>query len=101
MAIPVDEPLFDAGLLPDVIHNIKGTPYRIRPLQRSDYDRKFLDCLADLTWIGDYSEEDFDERYQWLATKGKDWYYCIVADNGSEVVATATLIVERKLLVGR
>jgi hypothetical protein len=99
MAIPADEPIFDIALLSNISHETKGGSYQIRPLQRSDYDKKFLECMAELTWIGNYNEQDFNERYRWLATKGQGWYYCIVADNGSEIVATATLIVERKLSV--
>jgi glucosamine-phosphate N-acetyltransferase len=53
--------------------------------------------LKDLTWIGDVDESAFNERYDWLSTKGKDWYYCIVIDDGEKIVATATMITERKL----
>ncbi|KKY21707.1 putative glucosamine 6-phosphate n-acetyltransferase [Phaeomoniella chlamydospora] len=55
-------PLFPASLIsPDVATSLSES-YIIRPLQRGDYERGFLTCLADLTWIGEYSEEAFYER---------------------------------------
>jgi glucosamine-phosphate N-acetyltransferase len=85
-----NSPLFPASLIP-------SSASILRPLQRSDYSRGFLTCLTDLTWIGEISQSAFEERYDWMATKGKDWYYCIVIDDGERIVATATMIVERKL----
>lgn len=77
------------------------SPYTIRPLERADYSRGFLECLSDLTWVGDYSEQEFYDRYDWLATCGKDWYYTVVIDDGQRIVGTATMIAERKLYVSR
>lgn len=92
------EPLFSPSLLsPSVTSSLPGPSYTLRPLERSDYARGFLQCLADLTWVGDYTEAEFYERYDWLATRGKDWYYTVVIDDGSRIVATATMVVERKL----
>ena len=33
--------------------------YTVRPLQASDYDRGYLQCLAQLTTVGDISRESF------------------------------------------
>jgi glucosamine-phosphate N-acetyltransferase len=90
-------PLFPASLIPSSASSSLPQNYVIRPLQRSDFSRGFLKCLTDLTWIGEISESAFEERYDWMATKGKEWYYCIVIDDGERIVATATMIVERKL----
>jgi len=95
------DPIFSPSLLPADSTTTLPATYKVRPLERGDYSRGFLDCLADLTWIGDCGEEDFYERYDWLATKGKDWYYCLVVDDGARIVATATLIVERKFIQNR
>ncbi|KKK20513.1 hypothetical protein ARAM_001121 [Aspergillus rambellii] len=92
------EQLFPPSLISSEVMASLPSGYTLRPLQRDDYTRGFLDCLSDLTWVGEYSEEDFYERYDWLATSGKDWYYSVVIDDGKQIVATATMIVERKLL---
>jgi glucosamine-phosphate N-acetyltransferase len=92
-----DYALFPQSLIPSSASSSLPEGYILRPLRRSDYSRGFLTCLTDLTWIGEITESAFEERFDWMATKGKDWYYCIVIDDGSRIVATATMIVERKL----
>jgi glucosamine-phosphate N-acetyltransferase len=92
-------PLFPTSLIPSSASTSLPQNYILRPLQRSDFSRGFLKCLTDLTWIGEITQSAFEERYDWMATKGKDWYYCIVIDDGERIVATATMIVERKLWV--
>lgn len=94
---PADYALFPQSLIPSSLASSLPEGYTLRPLHRSDYSRGFLTCLTDLTWIGEITESAFCERFDWMATKGKDWYYCIVIDDGSRIVATATMIVERKL----
>ncbi|KAI5201914.1 hypothetical protein AUEXF2481DRAFT_45061 [Aureobasidium subglaciale EXF-2481] len=84
--------LFESSLIPDSISA------KVRPLQRSDYARGFLTCLSDLTWIGEVDQKSFEERFDWLATVGRGWNYCIVIDDGDKIVATATMIVDRKFI---
>ncbi|KAH0369420.1 acyl-CoA N-acyltransferase, partial [Aureobasidium melanogenum] len=90
--------LFPHSLIPSSLSSSLPSGYTLRPLHRSDYSHGFLTCLTDLTWIGSITEAAFQERFDWMATKGKDWYYCIVIDDGSRIVATATMIVERKFI---
>ncbi|KAI5238690.1 hypothetical protein E4T43_07242 [Aureobasidium subglaciale] len=91
-------PLFETFLLPDLIAASTPAGYKVRPLQRSDYARGFLTCLSDLTWIGEVDQKSFEERFDWLASVGRDWNYCIVIDDGDKIVATATMIVDRKFI---
>ncbi|KAA8651007.1 hypothetical protein EYZ11_004302 [Aspergillus tanneri] len=93
--------LFPPSLISPDVSTSLPPPYTIRPLEREDYTRGFLDCLSDLTWVGGYSEKEFYERYDWLATSGKDWYYNVVIDDGQRIVGTATMIVERKFIHNR
>ena len=37
--------------------------YLIRPLNVHDYDRGYLDCLAQLTRVGDISKAEFEGTY--------------------------------------
>ncbi|KAI5197143.1 hypothetical protein E4T39_07439 [Aureobasidium subglaciale] len=91
-------PPFGTSLIPDAISASTPAGYTVRPLQRSDYARGFLTCLSDLTWIGEVSQESFEGRYDWLATVGRGWNHCIVIDDGSKIIATATMIVDRKFI---
>ena len=36
---------------------------RVRPLERGDYDKKFLDCLAELTVVGNLTKEKYQGKY--------------------------------------
>ncbi|GAB7354890.1 hypothetical protein MBLNU459_g5528t1 [Dothideomycetes sp. NU459] len=99
MSSASETPLFSPALIPSSAQASSLPPgHTIRPLCRSDFTRGFLACLSDLTWIGKIDQQAFDERYEWMATKGKDWYYCIVIDDGTRIVATATMITERKFI---
>jgi glucosamine-phosphate N-acetyltransferase len=91
------EGLFSPELISPEISAQLPESYTLRPLRKSDYARGFLDCLRVLTTVGDIKEEAWNERYDWMATQGKGGYYLLVVDDGSRIVATGALIVERKL----
>jgi glucosamine-phosphate N-acetyltransferase len=91
--------LFSTDLISPEIAAILPESYTIRPMRKSDYARGFLDCLRVLTTVGDITEEAWNERYDWMNTQGKGGYYLLVVDDGTRVVGTGALIVERKLCV--
>ena len=91
--------LFDPSFISVAISATFDAPLTIRPLEKSDYKKGFLDCLRVLTYIGDVSQERFDERYDWMNTQAKGGYYVLVIDDGARIVGTGALIVERKLSV--
>ncbi len=89
--------LFTSDLvLPAIAASLPET-YTIRSLRKSDYARGFLDVLRVLTTVGDITEEQWNERYDWMNTQGKGGYYLLCVLDGERVVATGALIVERKL----
>ena len=93
------EPLFEASLLsPDVVTSLPDN-YTIRPLDRGDYARGFLECLRILSHVGDVTEDQFHERFDWMKTQGSGVHYHIVIEHEGLVVGTGALIVERKLCV--
>jgi glucosamine-phosphate N-acetyltransferase len=47
--------------------------------------------------VGDVTEQEFNERYDFLSTQGKGGYYLLVIEDGGRIVGTGALIVERKL----
>ena len=91
------EGLFSSDLVSPEIAKQLPESYTLRALRKSDYSRGFLDCLRVLTTVGDISESAWNERYDWMAAQGKGGYYLLVVDDGSRIVATGALIVERKL----
>lgn len=93
----------DAGLFGDDLISpdvAKALPdgYKIRALRQSDFNAGFLDCLRVLTTVGDITESQFAERFEWLS-KQDGGYYILVIEDGGRVVGTGALIVERKLYV--
>lgn len=52
-----------------------------------------------LTTVGDISEEKWDERFEWMAKRGDEYFLLVIVDGEGKIVGTGALIVERKLLV--
>ncbi|KAL1862743.1 Glucosamine-phosphate N-acetyltransferase-like protein [Diaporthe australafricana] len=86
----------DELISPDVT---KALPdgYKIRALRQSDFHAGFLDCLRVLTTVGDITEEQFAERFEWIGRQDGG-YYILVIEDGGKVVGTGALIVERKFI---
>ena len=47
--------------------------------------------------VGDITEQEFNERYDFYNGQGKGGYYLLVIEDGGRIVGTGALIVERKL----
>lgn len=95
---PTPSGLFTPDLVSLAIAASLPESYTLRALRRDDYARGFLDCLRVLTTVGDVTQSQWEERYDWMATQGKGGYYLLVIDDGSRVVGTGALIVERKFI---
>jgi glucosamine-phosphate N-acetyltransferase len=70
----------------------------VRPLERDDFQKGYLDCLRVLTHVGDLTEEQFQERYDEMVVL-KGTYYLLVVEFEGRIVGSGSLIVERKLYV--
>ncbi|CCF33401.1 acetyltransferase [Colletotrichum higginsianum] len=90
--------LFADDLVSPTVASALPEGYIVRALRQSDYNTGFLDCLRVLTTVGDISEPQFAERYDWLSKS--DGYYILVIEDTSRktVVGTGALIVERKFI---
>ncbi|XP_043254839.1 probable glucosamine 6-phosphate N-acetyltransferase [Colletes gigas] len=89
--------LFNASILERLsLSQVEGL--LIRPLQSGDYDRDFLQLLAQLTEVGNISKEQFLRRFYTM--KCTNSYYIIVIEDVStgKVIASATLVVEQKFI---
>jgi len=88
--------LFSSSLIgPEVVASLPSG-YAVRALEKEDYAKGFLDCLRVLTHVGDLSADEFNERYdEMVALKGT--YFLVVMEYEKRIVATGSLIVEKKL----
>jgi len=92
------EGLFGSELIsPKVIESLPDS-YTIRALQKGDYAKGFLDVLRVLTVVGDVTEAQWNERYDWMDTQGRGGYYLLVIEDQGRIVGTGALIVERKFI---
>jgi len=80
----------------DLISSDIGFPYSIRPLQRSDYKHGHLNPLHDLAYIGDITEDQWIERFDYMAARNGTYYIVVIVKDDS-IVGTGTLVVEKKL----
>ncbi|KAG2418990.1 glucosamine 6-phosphate N-acetyltransferase [Aspergillus terreus] len=93
-----DSPLFSSSLIsPDVLAALPQD-YIIRPIRRSDFHRGYLDVLRVLTTVGDISEEQWNQRYDWISARNDEYYLLVICDGEGRVVGTGSLIVERKFI---
>ncbi|CAG8950194.1 hypothetical protein HYFRA_00008431 [Hymenoscyphus fraxineus] len=93
------QPLFQPTLISKEVTSSLPAGFKIRPLERNDYAKGFLECLKVLTHIGNVTEEQFHERYDWMDTQAKGGYYILVIENEEErIVGTGVLLVERKFI---
>lgn len=90
-------PMFPASHISTEIAASLPDSFTIRPLQKTDFARGFLECLRDLTWMGDLTEQEFNERYDEMDTNGKGPYYYLVIEHEDRIVGTGAVVAEKKL----
>ncbi|KAF2116711.1 hypothetical protein BDV96DRAFT_598576 [Lophiotrema nucula] len=91
-------PLFSPDLVSPEVAAQLPEGYQCRPLRRSDYHDGFLDVLRVLTTVGDVTEEQWDERYEWISHRNDEYFLLCITDSASRIVGTGALIVERKFI---
>lgn len=75
-----------------------------RPLKQSDYHQGYLELLAQLTEVGDISENEFDQRFNEMkqinSLNSGDQYLIVVIEDkeSSKIVACSTLFIELKFI---
>jgi glucosamine-phosphate N-acetyltransferase len=92
--------LFSNGLISSQLRSQLPKGYTIRPLQRDDYAHGHLEPLRDLTHVGDISEDQWLKQYDMMAACNGTYYtVVIVNEQENKIVATGTLVAEKKLYV--
>lgn len=90
-------PLFPASLIEPDVASTFPAGYEIRPLQKGDFAKGFIECLRDLTWMAEVTEAEFNERYDEMDTGGKGPYYYLVIEHAGRIVGTGLVLAEKKL----
>ena len=71
----------------------------LRPLKRDDFRRNYMKLLAQLTEVGNVTEELFEKRFDQMKASENTYYICVVEDtNKSQLVASLTLVFEQKFI---
>ncbi|SCV68088.1 BQ2448_209 [Microbotryum intermedium] len=74
---------------------------KLRPLSASDYVKGHLELLSTLTLAPDLGAQAWLDRFNELKQTRATYYPLVIVDTGSDqLVATGTLVVERKFLRG-
>ncbi|KAK5665824.1 Glucosamine-phosphate N-acetyltransferase-like protein [Batrachochytrium dendrobatidis] len=71
----------------------------MRPLELDDYQKGYLETLAELTTVGNVTKEMFENRFKLMQDRN-DQYMCVVLYDCStkRVVGSANLLLEHKFI---
>ena len=74
--------LFPSALMQQTTR-VPPAPFVIRPLRLGDFDKGYVECLAQLTKVGAMSRELFTSRFRSMErmNRYKGTYYCIVVED--------------------
>ncbi|ORX82573.1 hypothetical protein K493DRAFT_148668, partial [Basidiobolus meristosporus CBS 931.73] len=90
--------LFSESLITSSILSQLPDGYVIRPLITADFDRGFIDCLAQLTDVGKVDRARFIQTFTRMQLSG-DYYVIVIEEvETSQVVGCGTLLVEHKFI---
>ncbi|KAL1918160.1 uncharacterized protein VTP21DRAFT_3426 [Calcarisporiella thermophila] len=89
--------LFPLSLISEQVKAVLPSGYKLRPLHVDDYDKGFLECLSQLSTVGEISKEEFILQFRALKKAG-DYYTAVIEEPEGRVIACGTLLVERKFL---
>ena len=97
----IETPLFSPSLISPEVQTALPIAYACRPLQRSDFHRGYLDVLRNLVHVSNISEDRWVERFDWMKSCHGSYFVVVIVDekreSGKQIVASATLFVEKKL----
>jgi len=93
--------LFSPSFISPSVQTALPIGYACRPLQRTDFQRGHLHVLRDLAHVGNITEERWIERFDWMNNCNGSYFVVVIVDEtrevGQQIVATATLLIEKKL----
>ena len=106
ITISKEDDLFDSSILLKLDYGdlktnrtLLNANLKLRPLNRLDYKKGYLELLAQLTSVGEVSEEQFSKQFD-LMRNCLNTYYVIVIEDADEnrIIGSATLHIEFKFI---
>ncbi|KAJ2520492.1 Glucosamine-phosphate N-acetyltransferase-like protein [Coemansia sp. RSA 2049] len=90
--------LFENAILGTSVRSQIPENHVLRALELTDFNKGYMDCLANLTITGDVTSQMFAESFEEMQRAG--CYFVIVIEDlkSSTIVASGTLVVEQKFL---
>ncbi|KAJ1965128.1 Glucosamine-phosphate N-acetyltransferase-like protein [Dipsacomyces acuminosporus] len=90
--------LFDPALLGTSTRALVPENHAIRPLELTDYRKGYIECLSNLTVVGEVTDEMFTESFEEMQRAGS-YFVVVIEDLDTErIVASGTLVVEQKFI---
>ena len=78
---------------------IKDKNFRIRPAQTGDFQKGHVSLLAQLTEVGEYGPDEYQEFLDYIEKRRCTYYLIVVEDIDSKrIVGSGTLLIEQKLI---
>eukprot|EP01083_Nonionella_stella_P076478 208413_1 len=73
----------------------------IRRLERTDFEKGFLDILGQLTTVGGISQKKFEDRFELMRSMPAVYNVVVIEDlSKRQVVATSSIVIEHKFVHG-
>ncbi|KAL2911616.1 Glucosamine-phosphate N-acetyltransferase-like protein [Polyrhizophydium stewartii] len=82
-ALATPNPQFAADLISSEILAELPDGYIIRPLDLDDFDRGYLETLAELTTVGAVSKQMFADRFAWMKARSNEMCCIVVVEPGT------------------
>nr|KAJ3414733.1 Glucosamine-phosphate N-acetyltransferase-like protein [Polyrhizophydium stewartii] len=98
-ALATPNPQFAADLISSEILAELPDGYIIRPLDLDDFDRGYLETLAELTTVGAVSKQMFADRFAWMKARSNEMCCIVVVEPGTgRIVGAGCILMERKFI---
>ncbi|EDV19487.1 uncharacterized protein TRIADDRAFT_33438, partial [Trichoplax adhaerens] len=71
----------------------------VRPLQRDDFDKGYLQLLSNLTEVGDVTKEMFYKRFDHMKSWQNSHFVTVIEDTSTgKIIGNTTLVIEQKFI---
>uniref|UniRef100_A0A1I7T5X5 Glucosamine 6-phosphate N-acetyltransferase n=1 Tax=Caenorhabditis tropicalis TaxID=1561998 RepID=A0A1I7T5X5_9PELO len=91
--------IFDASLLAPHIPKTLPDNLKIRPLEKNDFSKGYLELLGQLTSVGNVDQEKFENQFEAMRTSVPCYHIVVIEDiNTNKVVGSASLVLEMKFI---
>ncbi|XP_046849190.1 glucosamine 6-phosphate N-acetyltransferase-like [Xenia sp. Carnegie-2017] len=76
-----------------------GDNFNMRPLSENDYEKGYIDLLAQLTSVGNIHKEKYLKRFREMKECPNTYYIVVIEDTAiKKIVAAASLVLEQKFI---